>query len=255
MDILYIVGNCSKCEDMELRCSLRSIERHGINVDRVFVVGYCPEWLSDKVIKIPCEIDYSKPKNKNIYRQLLYAIDNSDIGVNNDGEFLISMDDHFYCDDVDFDNYPFYMKDYQGRFYRYLLPNMLDYTKSSIHYQKILVNTYHFCLNNKLPIFNFTIHRNMHCNRYIIKEMEHLNDLIISDDTPEVEGLAIMLNYRMRYYPFKYEITIDEKSDKISKINKWRMKHHVFSLEDFNMDSTLYNYLRLNYNSKSKYEK
>ena len=75
-------------------------------------------------------------KSKNIWAQILHAINNSDIGNNHDGEFLISMDDHFYCKETDFNSYPFYVKDYVKRSYRYLLPNFLDYTKKVKHQTK-----------------------------------------------------------------------------------------------------------------------
>ncbi|MBR0299772.1 MAG: hypothetical protein IJQ93_05590, partial [Bacteroidales bacterium] len=56
MDILYIVGaGCSRCNDFELRMSLRSIAMYGKNVGRVFVCGHCPDWLSDEVVKLPLD--------------------------------------------------------------------------------------------------------------------------------------------------------------------------------------------------------
>ena len=42
MDILYIVKN-SAANNMELKCSLRSIEQFGKNVGKIYVCGYCPE--------------------------------------------------------------------------------------------------------------------------------------------------------------------------------------------------------------------
>ena len=57
MDILYIVGNFSKCDDWEFRFSLRSIDKYGKNIGRVFVCGYCPDWLSDNIIKIPYKVE------------------------------------------------------------------------------------------------------------------------------------------------------------------------------------------------------
>jgi len=56
MDIVYLMGEgYSKCNYNELRYSLRSIDKYGKNVDRVYVIGYCPEWLSDEIIKIPLD--------------------------------------------------------------------------------------------------------------------------------------------------------------------------------------------------------
>lgn len=94
------------------------------------------------MIKVPYTPDPNLPKGKNIFKQILYTVENTDIGINHGGEFLISMDDHFYFRNTDFNNYPFYVKDYPQRAYRYLLPNSLDYTKMSVDYQQVLINTY-----------------------------------------------------------------------------------------------------------------
>ena len=89
MDILYIIGkNKSLCSNFELKCSLRSIAKYGKNIDRVFVAGYCPEWLSDEVIKIPYEQPYADDnittheKHCNIAATILYAIEEAYRSVN-----------------------------------------------------------------------------------------------------------------------------------------------------------------------------
>ena len=118
MDILYITKQGrSQCNDMELKWSLRSIEKYGHGIDRIFVVGWCPDWLSDEVVKIPYEtnVDTSDPTNMrlkalDIAKKVLYVIDNTDIG----DDFLVSMDDHFYVRGVDFNEYPIYAKKGNG---------------------------------------------------------------------------------------------------------------------------------------------
>lgn len=126
----------------------RGIEKYCKNVGRVFIVGHCPSWLSDEVIKIEkpiLESTDNNDKNKNIYRDLLYAVENSDIGVNDNGEFLISMDDHFYCRETDFNKYPFYVKDYVKRKCRHMLPLEYESGYKCANYQKLLVSTANLC--------------------------------------------------------------------------------------------------------------
>lgn len=260
MDILYLVGKGSKCNDWELRFSLRSIEKYGKNVGRIFVVGYCPEWLSDEVIKIEKPIINSignSDKNKNIYRDLLYAVENSDIGVNDNGEFLISMDDHFYCRETDFNNYPFYVKDYIKRKCRHMLPLEFEPGFKCADYQKLLVSTANFLNERGYSFINFTLHRNMHMNRYILEEMKELNDEIFNNDEIFVEGAATALNYRYTKYPFEYEICIDNKTNDVDKIKTIieDETQHIFSTNDFKQTSSLYVYLRSFYKNISKYEK
>lgn len=252
MDILYLYKD-DGLDGESLRYSLRSIDKYGKNIDRVFICGDCPDWCTN-VIHIPFTPNKDLFKSKNIWAQILYAVDNSDIGNNHGGEFLISMDDHFYCKETDFNNYPFYVKDYVKRSYRYLLPNFLDYTKMSINYQQILVNTYHLCLNNQLPIYDFVPHRNMHANRYCITAMNNLNGHITDPNTVPVEGICISLNFRMRFWPFKYQVCHDIKNDNIKVLKQAIKEHHVFSINDFELNSPVHKFLQELYPERSKYE-
>ena len=52
IDILYIVGTGSHWNNYELRYSLRTLEKYGKNIGRVFVSGANPGFLSDKIIYI-----------------------------------------------------------------------------------------------------------------------------------------------------------------------------------------------------------
>ena len=260
MDILYLIGKGSQCNDWELRFSLRSIEKYCKNVGRIFVVGHCPNWLSDEVIKIKKPILPSfdnNDKNKNIYRDLLYAVENSDIGVNDNGEFLISMDDHFYCRETDFNNYPFYVKDYLYRKCRHMLPEIFEEGFMAEDYQHLLVSTSNFLKSKGLSNINFTLHRNMHMNRYIIEQMKELNDEIFNNDDIFVEGAAVALNYRYTKHPFDYVICEDIKVNEVKQIEKILKDEnsHVFSTNDFKLFSPLFIFLCKLYNIPSKYEK
>lgn len=249
MDILYFLKKGgSKCEDFELRCSLRSVEKFGKNVGRVFVVGYCPDWLSEEVIKIPYEVNPDGKKHKNLHLQLLYAIRNSDIGINDNGEFLISMDDHFYIKPTDFHNYPFYVK-------KKSFPDKVEEDSTYKYYDNLLVNTKQFCEKHNLPSIYSTIHRNMHMNRYAIEEMGELNDLIVSDTEPEVEGFCIIQNYRHKYHYTILTRIDDIKFHKVAEFRENYKQIHVFSTRNFNNRSAFYILLKKLYPNKSKYEK
>lgn len=253
MDILYLYKD-DGLNGESLRYSLRSIDKYGKNIDRVFICGDCPDWLSDKIIKIKYTSNCNA-KCKRMWDQVVYAIKNSNIGLNNNGEFLLSMDDHFYCKDTDFNNYPFYVKDYVKRAYRYVLPSYLDYTKASVDYQQIMVNTYHYCLNNQLSVFNFVPHRNMHINRHIVEAFLKLNDHVLSDKALEMEGICIHLNLRHKYYPFKFEICLDTKTNNIKKLKETISYEHVFSTDDFELNSPVHKFLQELYPKKCVYEK
>ena len=257
MDILYLVGPHSTNGHKDLRYSLRSIDKYGKNIDRIFVCGHCPEFLKN-IIKIECIPDQNLPKTKKIFLQLLYAVEHTDIGINHDGEFLISMDDHFYVKETDFNNYPFFVKDYIHRSCRYILPNQLDYTKMSVDYQQILVNTYHFCINNGLNVLNFAPHRNMHMNRYVFDEIKQTTILDnYFNNSQEIEGLITIQNYRLRTHPFTYLLCIDFKNDNPDEILRYIEKDaqcHCFSTNDFEINSNLDMFLNTLFPDKCKYE-
>lgn len=267
MDILYIVGNFSKCDDWEFKFSLRSIDKYGKNIGRVFVCGYCPDWLSDDIIKIPYEV---KPyvtdgdKNRNIYKQVIYAVEHSDIGINDNGDFLISMDDHYILSNVDFGNtYPHYVRDYYKRRCRFNLPIWFEEGKLSPEYQKVLCSTGRYLNRKGLSYLNFVSHRNMRINRHIIRELQFngINDEIFNDKI-DVECFALINNYEyskrnknLDYY-FPIEIIKDFKTNNINVLlNYIKNGGKFYSTNDFDVDSDVFNVLYDLFPEKSKYEK
>lgn len=259
MDILYIIGhNCSEIDYFELRCSLRSLEKYGKNISRIYVAGYCPDWLSDRVIKVPHEqlfqIDHNPSteeetvqnltiKHCNMLDTLLYAVDNTDIG----NEFLVSMDDHFYVRETDFDIYPFYRKRSCGG----MLPRNGDTT-----YKEFLSYTREICELYNLSSFYLTLHSNMHLSRNIIQECRPILNRIINERIP-CEFNAFLLNYR--YTKYNDFIPIKVQDVKLTNIeSEWKIQQSnrdCFSTADFNYDDPLYDYLLTLYPNKSKYEK
>ena len=72
MDILYLYKD-DGLNGESLRYSLRSIAQYGKNIDKVYICGDCPKWLSDEIIKIPYTSN-CKYKNKRMWDQVIYAI-------------------------------------------------------------------------------------------------------------------------------------------------------------------------------------
>lgn len=255
MDILYIIGNGnSKCNNKELRYSLRSIDKYGKGVGRVFVAGFCPDWLSDEVVKVPFIQPYNTLTEKfssrtglclkfaNVLATILYVVDNTDISE----EFLISMDDHFYTRPIDFEHYPFYAKGGEEQ----ELPVV-----GKSPYGKVMAETREFLKRKKLPTHYLTIHRNMHCSKKIIEECrEVLNECV--EKTLPVEPLCYMLNYW--YDKYGFEITYS-KDVKVRGPQDWLSTRpsytEVFSTADFKPMSRLDVLVNELYPKKSKYEK
>ncbi len=248
MDILYIVGTESRCYDFELKCSLQALEEHGQGVDRVFVVGHCPDWLSDEVIKLPCE-DLNQGSNitplkkaQNIAKKVLYAIDNSDISE----EFIVSMDDHYYVRDTDFVSYPYYVKlvrqdgllpqEHTGKTYNDFLADCSGYLKSLL-----------------LPTFYFTLHRNMHISRTAVNECRDIINDCIENDRP-FEIFILINNYRFKEGEIMPTFVTDNRIN--GGLEWWKSSSDVdecFSTADFSMGLGLYILMKSKYTGKSKY--
>ena len=254
IDILYIVGDgYSECDYNELRYSLRSIAKYGRGVGNVYVVGHCPEWLADIVVKIPFKQPYSKcfspnpieriaKKAANITASILYAVDNSDIGES----FLVSMDDHFYIRDTDFKHYPYYVKSFGER-------NELPLVGTS-DYRRFLAETRKILASQGLSYYYFCPHRNMHCFRSIIAECRDFLEEAVREALP-VECLAYMLNYQYTKYGFHFDAIRDIKIHSVEdgeKVNPARTS--IFSTVDFKKGSPLDCFVKRLYKGKSIYE-
>lgn len=257
MDILYIIGKGrSLCNHFELRCSLRSLERYGKNIGKIYVAGYCPEWLSDEVVKIPFEQPYQEenitPHHKacNIAATLLYAIDNSEIG----NDFLVSMDDHIYTRNVDFSKYPAYVaiKSYGEGEDKALLPS---HKEKESKYKAFLADTREILESMNMPSYCFPLHRNMHMSREFLNTYrETINSMIEEGIIAEI--FAFYGNSKMAEKT--YEI-VKVKDVLVHGGSEWwktdSRETEVFSVCDFCEDSGLHVLLSGMFEDKCKYEK
>jgi hypothetical protein len=92
MDIVYPLGTESKEANMEIRYSLRSIQKNIVGAGNVFVVGTLPKFLKD-VIHIPMD-DVPGPSNKelSIMKKIYTACKDKRLS----NKFLMMNDDHFF---------------------------------------------------------------------------------------------------------------------------------------------------------------
>lgn len=101
-DVLYILGRGSKHDNMELRLSLRTLEANGKNIDRLFIVGNCPEWVQN-AIHIPAEDTYQSSQN-HAYKVIVGCYR----GISDN--FLLMNDDFFMLEPFDVEKYPYYVR-------------------------------------------------------------------------------------------------------------------------------------------------
>ncbi len=108
IDIVYVLGTGSGWNNNEIRFSLRSIEKLGINAGKVFIVGAHPDFLSDEVIHIPVDDIYNPTINAdgNIIHKVLAAC--ADERLSDD--FLFINDDHILLKPIDLKDIPAFHK-------------------------------------------------------------------------------------------------------------------------------------------------
>lgn len=249
MDILYVLKEgLSPVGNKELIWSLRSLERCS-GVGKVYIVGYCPAFLSNEIIKIPykgedIDINDQRLKNMDIADRVIYAVKNSDIGE----EFLVSMDDHFYINNTDFDNYPFYVNNcINGN-----LPDIGYLSEDKNSYFSFLYKCSEYLKKIGLSTLYFTSHRNNHASRKSIDAcMKYIEDAKTSGEC--IELFVLLNNYRYTNGEIKPTIVNDIKIRNNSRL-RGVFRSDAFSTYDFGYDSELYRFLAELYPNKSKYE-
>lgn len=248
MDILYIVGRDSECDNLELRCSLRSIAVNGRNVGRVIVAGHCPDWLSDEVVKVPCEdinSDTETPltKAQNIARKFIAAI--SSFGA--EQEFLVSMDDHFYVSPIDFDNYPLYAKDLGNGG---TIP-----VKGRSAYTRFIVKCGQRLQEMGYPTWFTALHRNIRVSRRDYEECVEEIEENLSENKP-FEMFLWLGNHAIKAGRATPVLVTDNRIRGAEEWWRTSPEHdHVFSTGNFPQGSGLYWLLKGLYPGRCKYEK
>ena len=101
MDALYVIGNSSQYNNLELRLSLRSLEKNAKGLESVFIVGVKPDWIKN-VVHLPVDDVYTRENN--VFRKILTAC-KSDISEN----FLFMNDDFFMMKPFIMEEYPYFV--------------------------------------------------------------------------------------------------------------------------------------------------
>lgn len=110
------LGTRSTQKNQELRYCLRSIEKHLTGVGNVFIIGECPEWLTN-IIHIPFTEDpRNRYRDRNIMLKMTEACKDSRVS----DDFMMVHDDHFLLADYEAVDFPYYhmgpMNEGQGQY-------------------------------------------------------------------------------------------------------------------------------------------
>jgi len=102
MDIVYILGRGSIANNLELRYSMRSLERYCQDLGKIYIVGEQPEFISDDA-HIVAEDSFKKP-----WQNALYKIREACKDERISDEFLLMNDDFFAFGEFASSELPFY---------------------------------------------------------------------------------------------------------------------------------------------------
>lgn len=213
MDVLYIVGGVSFCDRVDLRYSLRGLHKYAKGIDRVFIVGECPYWLSDNVIKVKFVQPYKysrsiREKHLNIMSSLLFACKNAE---QLSEDFIVACDDHYLTKDVDYNDYPFFAK---------LCSTGTELPKiAGNEYGRELVATRQYLESHGLPTRYMTMHRNMRLKKSAVLECSDMMEEILNNKLG-VEPFVLVGNYMIK----NYNISVEPVEDyKIFRGSQWWM--------------------------------
>lgn len=195
-DQLYVLGNGSRHNDIELRFSLRSLEQNCKGYGRIFVVGRKPEWLTN-VDFIPCE-DNMGAAHKNIMKKILLACE-SDIS----DWFTLQADDHFYVRPYDFRR----NRPYNKGELKPALAELEDVTE----YRLSMVDTYHYLHDNGLPTMNGSQHCGCVFNKTLVQKLEDELFRPTLDYKYGIEPSSLMSACINKYLGIPYEYRKDIK--------------------------------------------
>lgn len=213
IDIVIPLGRGSKWSNNELKFCLRSIETHLQNYRNIFIIGEDPNFLSDKVIFIPCPDIHSNPA-LNIATKVVSACLDERLST----EFALLNDDYFFVADVDISTYPFYYK-----------CDLHHTVKINVnHYRSHVIATLKVLQENFLPIKNFDTHYPMRM------EKDKVLDIWGRYDWNRLYGLILKSTY-CNTFGIEGELRLDSKAVHARNKEWWESyasQRECFSIDD-----------------------
>lgn len=244
MDLLYVLGTGSKHNNVELRYSLRSIEKHCTGYDRIFLVGERPDWIKNvEYYYCPDDLGCS---HKNMFKKILFACHNTDIAE----EFVLQADDHFYLRPYDFNDILPYEK---GE-----LPTQFRDREVAPHYRQSLIDTRKWLIQHGYPFRNASQHCGQPYRKSLVLQIE---EEIINPGfsfTYGIEPNSTMAAALNKHLGIPYEYRKDRKIKNFNSIEHLIERiggSFCFSIYDGAFNNGIEKILEMWYPNKSRYEK
>lgn len=235
IDILYIKGKKTPNDDLEMKYSLRSLERYVVDYGRIFITGECPEYIDQtKVIYTP-EKDIGTPMI-NHWWKVKQTIEKTDIGT----EFILMYDDIFFITVQGLINMPAYCRGKLG-----------EQRTGSIGYQKCLQETKKWLIDKGYRYQDFELHTPFKYDRNLFLALDCIYEPIKDSEL----GMAVRSIYGNMFY-FNYEMRPDVKirssKDRVEDIP---VKNRCVSVSDTAFKYNVQPWCESHFQTKSRWEK
>jgi len=235
IDVLYIVGNGSLYRNEELRYSLRSLDKFGKNVGRVFIAGECPDFVDQTKITFLPELDIGCPVI-NHWWKVDQTFRKTDIG----DRALLMYDDIFFCRPVDCANYPWRWR------------GELPWDRQTGEYRRSLYNARTWLMSNNYPGLNYELHQPcIYEKDKFLSMAKDFEELKLSD-----VGMVPRSVYANRFVNGKAEYMKDLKIRAwVKDLDELIKDRDCFSIADNCFQGPVEDWLKKNLQEKSRWEK
>ena len=236
IDVLYIIGNGSLYGNVELQYSLRSLDKFGKNVGRVFITGECPDFIDREKVTFLPELDIGC-RAINHWWKVDQTFRKTDIG----DRALLMYDDIFFCKNVNLAKYPWRWRD--------ILPLTV---RPDGQYRRTLYNAGVWLQKRMLPCLNYCLHQPC------IYEKEKF--LSLSDDFEELKlsdvAMSVRCIYANKFVTEKTEHMDDLKIRAyVADLEKLIADRDCFSIADDCFEGPVEDWLKKTLPEKSRWEK
>jgi hypothetical protein len=165
VDIVYpLAEGLSHFRNQELKYSLRSVEKYVTGFRNIYLIGFKPPFINDKIIHVMQEDHPYHCKERRIMEKFLFAC--SIPGISD--KFLMFNDDYFFTKPVDATKIPFYNK---GNLY-----NSFIKRKPGNLYRQSLENTYNALTEKEFETRHFDVHYPMYYDKKKFPEVMAMYD-------------------------------------------------------------------------------
>lgn len=231
VDVLYIKGDKSPNDDLEMMYSLRSLEDNVIDCDRVFITGKCPDFIDkSKVVYTPAK-DVGAPM-MNHWWKVFETILRTDIS----DDFALMYDDIFFTKTVALKDYPFYKRGVLG-----------EMETGGAIYKVNLMNTRGWLEKHGFYYYDFELHTPCIYNKKKFKMLDNIFLPIVKTQYP-ISCRSVYGNLYCKDHPYREDVKLRTKYDKVP------MDTDCFSVSDEAFKYNTLEYLKGRYNWKGYYE-